>query len=506
MLRARHSDPSAPSVLARLEGNDWGGGAAISDDADLGPFLTDVSAMVDRQICFDQGLPEARRACHCRAATTRTFHRMGKPEPHIELLGQAIDLDPDDVDSYEALAMVYRSLGVVEAARNTLSAGLERLDDPASVPALILRRRLAEMLGDYETEGDLIDQLRGLRPDEPRWLLAGAAHLARHQRDCVGALTLMAGLGDTQIPPEATRLEDSESVWICLLHSDRQEEARQRLAQAPQDAGTRFQLALGSVLTGHLDEAHRLAHEYLALQPDSADAYWLLGSIEGRQGAYGAARHWLAQMKELIEWPNQDLRYRTTMGWTDLRDGRFEECVDRFADMPEGSRPWSVMARWTLGRCQVQAGDLEAARQTLVELRQEQGVTRSLWQQEFVLHLEASLMAAESDEPEAKRRAADTMVRAAELLPADYPYFATEAGALLEAAGELDRAREFYQRAVAFSPPYPWGNCRLGLLYQRLGRDADAATHMRRALEVFGDPPEGPLGRECADALAELDS
>lgn len=507
MLRIRHSDPSIPAVLAQLDRGDERdiGRSGIGGDADLGRFLTNVSAMIDRQICFERGLPESRRACHCRAASTRTFHKMGQPAPHIELLGQAIVLAPSEVDSYEALAIVYRSLGDVESARSTLTAGLAKIDDPASVSALILRRRLAEMLGDFEAEGEIIHQLRNLRADEPRWKLAAAAHLARHQRDCAKALTLIADLGDDPIPPEATHLEDSESVWTCLLHSDRQEEARRRLAQAPQDAGTRFQLALGSVLSGHLDEARHLANEYLALQPDSADAYWLLASIEGRQGAYTATRHWMAQMKELTEWPNQDLRYLTTMGWTDLRDGHAAECVERFADMPEGSRPWSTMARWTLGRCQIQSGDLEAAHQTVAELRQTQAVTRSRWQEEFVLHLEARLTAAESDEPEAPLRAAEQMIQAVELGPTDFPYFATEAGVLLEQAGDLERAREFYQRAVAYSPTYPWGNCHLGLLYRRLDRDAEAVTHLRRALDVFGDPPEGPLGQRCVDELRRLE-
>lgn len=499
MLRLRHSGPSVPAALAQLDGGD------LDDGADISRFLTDVSAMVDRLICFETGLPKERQACHCRAATTRTFHRMGQPAPHIELLGQAIELDPDDVDSYEALATIYRSLGDLDAARSILSASLARIGDPASVRALILRRRLAEMLGDYETEGGIIGQLRDLRPDEPRWKLAEAAHLARHRRDCARALPLIEGLGLDQIPPEATRLEASESVWTCLLHSDRQMAARRRLAHAPQDVGTRFQIALGSVLSGRLEEAHRLANEHLALEPESADSYWLLASLAGRQGAYSAARHWLEKMKERIEWPNQDLRYRTTMGWTDLRDGHAEECIERFADMPEGSRDWSVMARWTLGRCQVQHGDLEAARETLTELREEQAATQSLWQEEFLLHLEASLTAAESDEPETKLRAARQMIRATELGPADYPYFATEVGVMLEAAGDLDRARQYYEHAVAFSPSYPWGHCRLGLLHLHLGREADAVTHLRRALDVFGNPPEGPLGMECAEALAELD-
>ena len=511
MLRVRHSDPSIPAVLAQLQGpaGDPAGDVSTVDELDganLGRFLTNVSAMIDRQICFEEGLPASRRACHCRAATTRTFHRMGQPEPHIELLEQAIELDPGDVDSYEALAMIYRSLGEGEDARNTLTAGLARIEDPTSVPALSLRRRLAEMLGDYEMERIVIDQLRVLRPDEPRWILAQAAHVARHRRDCQQALQLVASFGDAQPSPEATRLEASESIWTCLLHSDRQEADRQRLAQAPQDAGTRFQLALGSVLSGHLDEAQRLANEHLALEPESADAYWLLASLAGRQGAYSAARHWLAQMKERIEWPNQDLRYRTTMGWTDLRDGNVEGCLEEFADMPEGSRDWSVMARWTFGRCQIRAGDLAAAGETLTELRDEQAATRSLWQEEFVLHLEASLMAAESDQPEARRLAAEKMIQATELLPADYPYFATEAGLLLESAGDRQRAREFYERAVAFSPSYPWGNCRLGLLYRRLGRSDEAVKHLRLALDVLGDPPEGPLGLECAAALAESSS
>jgi tetratricopeptide (TPR) repeat protein len=85
------------------------------------------------------------------------------------------------------------------------------------------------------------------------------------------------------------------------------------------------------------------------------------------------------------------------------------------------------------------------------------------------------------------------------------PSIAFQAGAELEAAGDESRAIEFYRQTLEINPKFPWATCRLGLLQQRRGDIEAAFESFHRSLDIFGNPPEDPLGMQCAEALVELD-
>ena len=67
-------------------------------------------------------------------------------------------------------------------------------------------------------------------------------------------------------------------------------------------------------------------------------------------------------------------------------------------------------------------------------------------------------------------------------------------------SGMLTEAEEILRQAVALAPNHPSIRYHLGVAQYRLGRKAEAASELRRALQICGSFPEASKAREILKA------
>ena len=110
---------------------------------------------------------------------------------------------------------------------------------------------------------------------------------------------------------------------------------------------------------------------------------------------------------------------------------------------------------------------------------------------------------AESPEPDELAARRETLKKYRQLLAKD-PRNVTllnELAAAAEKAGEIDRARWAYKRAIRLEPDYAPSYLGLGLLYRREGREGPASEALQKYIQWAGDVDELPA---AMDTLEEL--
>lgn len=72
-------------------------------------------------------------------------------------------------------------------------------------------------------------------------------------------------------------------------------------------------------------------------------------------------------------------------------------------------------------------------------------------------------------------------------------------------AGDVERARAFFEGLVADQPAYVGTYYHLGKLYEELGRQEDAVATYRRGIQVAGQQRDAHARAELQDALLKAE-
>jgi len=150
----------------------------------------------------------------------------------------------------------------------------------------------------------------------------------------------------------------------------------------------------------------------------------------------------------------------TVLGAIACRQGRFDEAQRRLEAVVT-AQPTAVMARYCLARTLDRLGDTAAAREQL-----EQAVAVAPALQESLDRLEAHRLRADGEtqfQRGAVKEALETLVNALHLDPED-PFIQNDLGVVLTAAGQRDRARQCFERALRLAPGLPDAHANLGAL------------------------------------------
>lgn len=135
--------------------------------------------------------------------------------------------------------------------------------------------------------------------DEKGWVLLGLAHDAAEQFPSAIAAWKK---GADQLPKSSTLRHE---LGMGLLEAGKADEAAQVLVEASrlaeQDPEIRMDAAYALTVAGRFPEAKEQAALAVSLAPDSADAYYNLGSAEAGLGNAKAARHALERAVEIDE-------------------------------------------------------------------------------------------------------------------------------------------------------------------------------------------------------------
>ena len=191
---------------------------------------------------------------------------------------------------------------------------------------------------------------------------------------------------------------------------------------------------------GRFAQAERIGRDVLALDPDNADAWHLLGVIAHQIGEIGAAADLIGQALR-IQPSNPGLLNDLGNALADL--GRLEEAERSYIDAL-ALDPGYAPAHYNLGTALQALGRLEEAERSY---------------------------------------------RQASLLKPDYCEAHNNLGNLLKDSGRLDEAESSYRSALALSPGFADAHNNLGIVLQMLGKRDEAERSYRRALELAAADP-----------------
>ncbi|UCC74762.1 MAG: tetratricopeptide repeat protein [Gemmatimonadota bacterium] len=236
--------------------------------------------------------------------------------------------------------------------------------------------------------------------------------------------------------------------------------------------------------TGMFDEAVRELRQVLELQPDALDAEFYLGLVDLRRGEYEAAEK---KFREIMERGAVQPAVYNDLGLVLANQGKLVEAV---ALLEEGLEKTSGHPKLLLTKaaCQLKLGDPAASKSTLDDYASSSGgelpplyySTRAL----------AEAMSADLDS------AAQLAAEGVERYPSSAA-LANNAGVILERKGDLEQARELYERAFAQDSALPQASKNLGDLLYREGLYDKAAEAYKRALRAnpnLGDDVYAKLG------------
>lgn len=466
-------------------------------------MIRNVRAALDEGICNAEFADSEEHACHCLSAAMAR-QTMQRPDQAAELLDRAVRLDPDLLAAYEAMIPVLFNLGESQRVTSALRSGLERLGSLESDIAIQLRRRLAQVQHDHGTEWDMIQTMATRYPEDQRWKMETAGFLNRNRNDCQAALDILQPLAANDPADLKIQFETVKALLRCERTDEGVDILKSIVAVSGRRTEARLWLAIAYTTMGRWDEAQSLAQEVLALQPNNPVSYWLLGSIARAQGRHSETLRWANTAEELAKWPQDKMLVDDLVSSTSRHLGDFETCLESTKNYRGNTGPWGYTPIYERGFCLLDAGRMEAARELLRYWETLHATRNSSWEEWLLLAYKGAIEARSVGAGGSVDLAAKYFEDAVALQSPGpvSPYLAAEE---LERAGDHERAETLYELVLSRTPGHPWTHCRLGLLRRDEGRLDEAIAHMHVALDVFGNPPEDPLGIQCAEALAELD-
>ena len=288
----------------------------------------------------DPDVGEAQR----RAATAAAAHPrdaellllctpLDRSRPENEfLLKQAIELDPEYADAWEALGAQYATAGRFDEADRALTAAVEL--SPASTDARLARAQLLASLGRAKDAESEARRTLALDPSRTRaWeVLAGAVYARRGSLDAVaevlrqrdervpdalraGSQALSAGL----LAVLGGRLVSATESWsagllVTKAPGDLRGQLTSLLVEALEELGD--SKAAGEVATDHVrfaDSHGWVGRVYLDPLPACLAAAAAAGCIADREVS-GRRRDWLQASAAIGEWLAWSLAYRPALG------------------------------------------------------------------------------------------------------------------------------------------------------------------------------------------------
>ncbi len=271
---------------------------------------------------------------------------------------------------------------------------------------------------------------------------------------------------------------------------------RQSLALEPNDARSRYFLALAEERLGRIDAAVTELERVTELEASYAPAYWRLGLLRLDSGDIDAASRSIERARELAP---DDRAATLALARVELQTPRpaaaAELLEEHLAALPEDG-----YARFLLGRAYRQLGRSDDAKRELTRGRGSQPPWRDPWADEvdaertgFRAELDAAI-ARLGPEPEQavsefERLRAQEPDNVGLLINLGIGYRVTE---------RLDDSAETLREAVRLQPARPLAHLQLAVTYSALARQSKQAaileralSHVRQAIKLRPTSPRG---------------
>jgi predicted Zn finger-like uncharacterized protein len=391
-------------------------------------------------------LPEAKaifeRLTPAHKAHPDTIYWMAKAEQALgaldaALLGYRASIEAGkgragNVRAYLALARLQAELGQLALAQQTLTEARDKLP-----PSGQLYNALGEMAlngGQYQEAHAQFQKALGVDADDTRARFMSAVALARLGR-FNEALTAFQSVGDKDKDFPGLAIERGRLFEEAGRNAEALKEYEAAFLEAPEDPDLQIRVGCGRVMAGRGTTAEELLEKALKARPRSADAFYCLGRAFFDQGRLVDADNRFDRALGLD--PNRAV-YQLYAGWVASEMGRSTEAeaaLDRALELDKGLAD----AYWQRGRLRLKQGAVKDAVRDL----------------ERALELK----------PSRREAQADVAMAYADL-------------------GRLPQALRAWEEAIGADPDNATWHFRYGKLLSASGNGAEAAAHLRRAVDL----------------------
>jgi tetratricopeptide (TPR) repeat protein len=338
----------------------------------------------------------------------------------------------DSVDSYLALASLQAQLGQLAVAQQTLSEAQNKL--PPSGPLHKALGEIAMNRAEYGRAYDNFQKALALDSGDTRARFMGAVALTRLGR-FDEALTAFQTVGETDKDFPGLAVERGRLFEESGRNEEALREYEAAFLKSPNDIDLQVRVGCGRVIAGRSEAAEKILEEVLKASPRSAEAYYCLGRALFDQERYVDAS---TRLERALNLDSTRAVYHLYAGWVAGEVGRH--------------------------------GDAETALEKALEL--DKGLADAYWQRGRLRLKQGAVKDAIRD-----------LQRALELKPSRHEALADLAVAFAD-GGRMPQALSTWEDAIAKDADNPTWHFRYGKLLSSAGNGAQAAAHLKRAVDL----------------------
>jgi tetratricopeptide (TPR) repeat protein len=416
-------------------------------------------------------------------------------------------------------ALLLLNTGKVDDAFALLKKSVK--DNPNNVQVQLLLARVAVVKGDTATSETSYRQAEKLNPGNLE-AAGGLANIAIGRND-VGMLSEVADKTIQLHPDFATAY-----LWRGTAEANRKEydkaEADFQMVQKNDPNGPTAYLELGElrVAQGHIPEGEAMFEKALDKDPNSARALGLLleyGDLRAKQPAKAIAR----VQAQIVKAPGNGSFYNQ-LAYLQLQTRDFKDALDNSHKAMQ-LNPTSAGALQTYTQAEVALGDLDPAisawqawlsshpsdvnaLNSLASLEEAKGdQSQATDNYKKALQIDSSNPIASNNlaylmvETGQNVDVALTLAQTARRGLPDSPQTADTLAWIYYYKGTYGAAREILETALRTNPDDASMQFHLGMTYVKMGDNADAELHLKKAVAIA---PTTRLGKQASDELSKL--
>ena len=462
--------------------------------ATLAEMLDKTQNRVGARALVEEVLAEDPAQVAALKLRARWFITDDKPGNAIVDLRAALDQSPRDTALLMLMAAAYERDGSLDLASDQMAKAVEM---SGAAPAESLRyAQFLTRIGRGQAVETVLTNALQASPRDPDLLRALASYYI-DQKQWASASTTLAALKALNLPGSQAEVQSLQAV--VLAGQNRLDESLALLKSIPaagSDLGSGPNAtSLAAVLSilqtqiraGNTAEARTYLDTVLAKSPNdptlrlmAANLDQLLGKIPQAEAAYRK----LVAEDPTASLPVKELyRLLKTAGRTDEAETVLQAGL--------AAQPKSRDLRW------IQATELESAGQIDAAIAVYEALYTESSSDTVVANNLASLISAHRDDPDSLARAETIAKR---LRGLDVPAFQDTYGWIALRRGNLDDALSHLEPAARGLPKDALTQYHLGMVYDKLGRSADAIRQFDLALALAGPDLPAPM----ADVAARL--
>ncbi len=451
-----------------------------SDHAEARFRIGEVSLLAGDDAAAEESLRRAARlgieADRVQPLLASALIRQGK---YDDVLNQ---IDPDSVTDSSVRAQLlaahaeaYGQTGRTQQARQALNAALDA--DRNSVRALVVAARAAQSGGQMGEAVLYLERAEEVAPRSPAvWLTrAEVERQLGNWQEAIAAYRRSLELPPTDVSRQEHFSARGRLVEALLTQGETdaaRTEVQTMLRQGNRHPYANYLAGLIALGDDDISKANEHLQRVLSVTPDSVPGRALMGAVRYRQGQYAQA---ITLLQEVISARPDDLRSRLILVAA-LREAGEERQASRV--LAAGVREHSGDPQALTALSQAAGDDIDAVIADL-ERRQAQGDTGA---RQARLGLAQALVGEGATDP------ALAMLQQLETGDADEEMTRRQFIALAALrGGDTDRALAEARSLVSDYPNRATSHNLLGGIYLNLGRNDEARTAFRRALELDGD-------------------